>query len=382
MYVLFVSLVIGAQLIIRFGSDQYVLRETSNSVTIHGIYSPEPIKSAVSFTLTNYFLLLAACVVAYVVFSDSLAQREKALLVGALLFAPIFTITSLYAPYQRAKDRSEFGPIWEQSGISLITLIVLLLGTRIWELALWSTISVFVAVTLLLAIYPVILRTSKRESWGSVCRKSRHFGLQQLSQYASTTLMLVVCGLFFSEEALANLSTAQRLSLLISFPLIVMNAVVAPKFAILFASNQLSELKLYAWRTSETAAIIAVVVVFPLIFFGNSILRNVFGEPFTAAAFDLTLLALAQFFNVVTGSSLTLLNMSGYSRVSMRIALCSAFFAIVCIIISLVLNEVALLGPILAGSIVLSNTLAMISCKRVLGFYPSIPFLWRLMKDV
>ena len=284
-------------------------------------------------------------------FSKYLGSKPPIIIITALLFAPIFTVTSLYAPYLRAKQRSEFSPIWEQSGISLLSLFVLLIYSKFDDITLWSSIAVFVGLSCALAILPMALRSQKRQRWYSVARGSKFFGFQQIAQYLSTTLMLVICGLLFSEEALANLSTAQRLSLLISFPLIVMNAVTASKFASLFAAKQILELKVYAWRTAETTTILALIVTIPLLFFSEELLYNLFGPPFTEAAFDLKILTCAQFFNVITGSSLTLLNMSGHGRISMQIALATAVFAISLVAISLVLHEVRFLGAILASSL-------------------------------
>lgn len=122
-----------------------------------------------------------------------------------------------------------------------------------------------------------------------------------------------VGGAYLPPDEIAQLAVAQRTAMLVSFILIAVNMVVAPRFAALYAAGNMGGLRdmaLTAVRLMALGAtpVVAVMLIFP------GFLMGLFGEGFSGGTLLLQVLALGQFINVLTGSVGYLLSMSGHER--------------------------------------------------------------------
>jgi len=180
---------------------------------------------------------------------------------------------------------------------------------------------------------------------------------------------VLIAGAYVSSEDLAYLTAAQRTATLTSFVLMVVNMVVAPRYARLWKEGNIAQIqKLAKWSTRGMIAIVlpivAVMIVFPKFVMG------LFGEGFEQGALLLTIMAIGQFINVATGSVGYLLNMSGHERDFRRVT----FFAgPLTIILALAFTHYwGALGAASATAIGLSvqNLLALAMVKKRLGFWP------------
>lgn len=180
---------------------------------------------------------------------------------------------------------------------------------------------------------------------------------------------ILIAGAYVSTEDLAYLTAAQRTAMLTSFVLLVVNMVVAPRYARLWKEGNIAQIqKLAKWSTRGMIAIVlpvvAVMIVFP------EFVMGLFGKGFEQGALLLTIMAIGQFINVATGSVGYLLNMSGHEKDFRRVT----FFAgPLTIILALVLTHYfGALGAAIATAIGLSvqNLLALTMVKKRLGFWP------------
>lgn len=115
-----------------------------------------------------------------------------------------------------------------------------------------------------------------------------------------------------------------KLGMMVNFILTSINMIIAPKFAELYYSNNLKELKQTVQKSSMMIFYATTPILIVLIIFGKSIL-SIFGQEFISGYWPLVLIALAQFVNSICGPVGYFLNMTGKQLVFNRIVIVSAF---------------------------------------------------------
>jgi O-antigen/teichoic acid export membrane protein len=144
---------------------------------------------------------------------------------------------------------------------------------------------------------------------------------QLVISWAST----VSLGLLASSADVAMFSAASRTALLITFVLMAVNSIAAPKFAALYQQGDLATLGEIARKSAKLMAVLASPVLAVFVLFPASVM-SIFGSEFASGAKALSILAVGQFVNVVTGSVGWILIMCGYERLMRNIiALCAGF---------------------------------------------------------
>ena len=180
---------------------------------------------------------------------------------------------------------------------------------------------------------------------------------------------VLIAGAFVSSEELAYLTAAQRTATLTSFVLMVVNMVVAPRYAKLWRGGKVAQIqKLAKWSTRAMILMVLPVVLIMVLL--PERVMSLFGKGFEQGAVLLAIMAIGQFINVATGSVGYLLNMSGHERDFRRVTL---FAGPLTIVLALVLTKLGgALGAAVATAIGLSvqNLLALFMVKKRLGFWP------------
>lgn len=167
----------------------------------------------------------------------------------------------------------------------------------------------------------------------------------------------VIGGIFLTPQELAILYVYLRLALSVSLVLVAVNIYASPRYSKFHASGDLLALKNLVRQCGQIMVVVAVPILFALFVFADFFL-TIFGEEYSADANLFRLLLLAQFFNVTSGSSGVLLNMTGFANVMRDITLLSGVAAI---LLALFLTLFyGLYGAILAGAlaVILQNALA------------------------
>lgn len=168
-------------------------------------------------------------------------------------------------------------------------------------------------------------------------------------------------------EELAQLATAQRTAMLISFILIAINFVVAPKFAALHQDGNVEGMRRLAILSVRLMILFSLPLLLPIMLFPEFIM-SLFGAGFTEGAGLLQIFALGQFVNVVTGSVAFILSMSGHEKALRNCVLISGPLAIVlsCILVPVY----GALGSAIATALAISlqNLLAVKLVNKHLGF--------------
>ena len=136
-----------------------------------------------------------------------------------------------------------------------------------------------------------------------------------------------IAGILLPAEDVAQLAVAQRTALLPSFILVAVSRVVAPKLAEFYRKGAYSELQELTIKSVKltfclSAPIIALMLLFP------EVLINLFGSGFGEGVLFLQIMAVGQFFNVVTGCVTFLLMMTGHERDMRNITIASGVLSI------------------------------------------------------
>ncbi len=189
----------------------------------------------------------------------------------------------------------------------------------------------------------------------------------------------VMLGFLSNAESVGIYSIAHRITTLISFGLLAVNAIAGPMISRLYTSKQIAELQ----RTLGFAALGALICALPVILIiltaGRPILLF-FGQPFLSAHDALNVLSVGQLANVMAGSVMLVMTMTGHHK--------SALYTMgSCALMNILFNALLIPSFGVNGaatattlSMVLWNALMLIYVKRKMDLNPSVFSLIRLQR--
>lgn len=133
--------------------------------------------------------------------------------------------------------------------------------------------------------------------------------LQLIMTWASTLIL----GGWVESSDVGIFNAANRTSMLVSFILIAVNSIAAPKFAELYRRQDFTALRIIAKKSTLLMILLAFPVV--MMFVAEPmVVMHFFGSEFVDGAQILRILAIGQFVNVATGSVGVILMMCGRER--------------------------------------------------------------------
>jgi O-antigen/teichoic acid export membrane protein len=187
----------------------------------------------------------------------------------------------------------------------------------------------------------------------------------------NTQMGVALLGVFDTPDATGLYAVAQRGALLVAFPLMAVNAALAPTAARLWAAREIGQLQNLVTRSARGSLVVAIGIALVFAVAGRTLLGGIFGSPFEAATGALAILTIGQVFNVATGSVATLLIMSGHQwRAGLGIVAGAVLNGAVAIFLIPTLHaEGAAIAA--TASLVVSNLIHVVICRRTLGIDPS-----------
>lgn len=236
---------------------------------------------------------------------------------------------------------------------------------------------IYVLSTVLICIAALIMwHRQIKGNWGVIQFKDKCLWERSSNLWAASIMSLMVqwsglliAGALVSSADIAFLTAAQRTAMLTSFVLMVVNMVVAPRYALLWKEGRLDEIQRLA-RWSTRCMLILVMPILAAMLIIPELIMGLFGADFTVAGNLLAIMAVGQFINVATGSVGFLLNMSGHERDFRRV---TVFAGPLTIILSYYfIIQWGVLGAAIATSVGLSlqNIGALFMVRKRLGFWP------------
>ncbi len=190
------------------------------------------------------------------------------------------------------------------------------------------------------------------------------FSIVQMAMQWSGQFM---AGMFCKQDQIAQLAVAQRTSILISFVLIAINLVSAPKFASLYKQGKMENLKRYTINSTRLMVIFSTPIVLFMVCFPTFIM-SLFGSGFQGGAPMLVILSIGQFINVLTGSVSLLLMMSGHEKDTRNIQIICGFAGT--LLNYVLIKYFGVLGAAIGTAIAISaqNLICVGMVKKTTGF--------------
>lgn len=239
------------------------------------------------------------------------------------------------------------------------TTIVALLGVWVWRRSNGDAVG---NLSSAISSYPI------KELWAS-CRPL--WGASLLNGAILPWLPLLLLGVWSTSDEVGVFGAALRMAMLVSFFLVAVISVVAPKFAVLYADDDRKTLGRVARRSALMLTIFASTLVLPMIFAGD-FLMSLFGDEFVVGAKVLAILAFGQWVNAFCGPVGSLLVMSGHEQ-KLTNATIGAFIVQLGLCVGLI-PSLGMVGAAIAATIagIVSNVLAVFYVRRYIGIaYPT-----------
>jgi len=134
---------------------------------------------------------------------------------------------------------------------------------------------------------------------------------------------------FLPKAEVGYYGVAARLVMVVSQSLILINLLVPPYIAELYAKGEKQRLERILRQTAALAAIPALAVLLVFVFAGGPLLGLFYPDSYRAAAGILAILSVSKLVNVLTGSSGITMAMTGHQHILMRIAVVTSGLSIV-----------------------------------------------------
>ncbi len=330
------------------------------------------------YCLIITYAFISACVIAFLVsfFAESLAstifsQDKLVLLLPLVALLTIFqTCNAINSSALKATQFTTYALF--VSGFVTFVLACLLLiifpVSSAYQALLYFTysslFSLLVSFILLLGVFKnkqmkILLPTKVKKYFLELINVSKHVFVISLMALATSQLSVLILSFYVTLEELGGYSLALKLSLLISYPLIIMNAITAPKYAKLHQDNCLDEFKKLALSSTKILFIIGSLAIV-ILFFTIDYILMFFGQDYVNAGIIVKILLLGQWFNLATGSVFSMLIMSGYEKLCQKNTLIITSMNILGLVVFIPMYG------LLAGAIITSVAMAM---KNIVALY-------------
>lgn len=129
---------------------------------------------------------------------------------------------------------------------------------------------------------------------------------------------------FDSAENVALFGVAQRFALLLTAPVVIVNALLPPVVAELYARGATVRLERIVQAVGGLASLPCLVILVLILLAGRPALGFLFGESYEAAYPMLVILCIGQIANIVTGAWQIVLPMTGYRQKMLRVSMLAA----------------------------------------------------------
>lgn len=282
----------------------------------------------------------------------------------------MMTVLFLVAGYIKGVSRASLSPLFGIGGISAITALILAAATFLEAIVQveFVTTAFCMALTLLICIACMVIWVDRPESWHLYALNESHkeelhsgqidFTFIALATFLTQAGSFLLAAPFLQETDLGLLRSAERLALLVSFPMLAINPVIMPHIVRLSRSanaTALQRLMRIAIIVSGTAS---ACVALPLLIWPE-IALNFMGEEFIIATSYLRWMVCVQLLVAIFGPLAALLNMSGRERASMWINVGALILAIVAIPICSIVYGAP--GFVLAYSVIIVARISSIT---------------------
>ncbi|MFQ3189634.1 MAG: O-antigen/teichoic acid export membrane protein [Paraglaciecola sp.] len=184
------------------------------------------------------------------------------------------------------------------------------------QLTIAAAIACFLSfVVTLLKIKP--LTAYRQFEHKSILSSNAWLFIAAMAALTTQQLSVLVLGRYASLEQVGVFSIAIKVSMLLSYPLLAVNAYTAPQYAKFGAEGAFKALKHLANQANKVLLVVGSIGVVILFFLAEHI-AGFFGEAYLPAADIIRILLIGQWVNLATGSVVSILVMNGYEKIHSR----------------------------------------------------------------
>jgi O-antigen/teichoic acid export membrane protein len=200
--------------------------------------------------------------------------------------------------------------------------------------------------------------TSMSQHFDEIHSLSKRLLIVSLAALATQQFSIIVMGRYVSLSDIGSFNLALKITLLLSYPLIVINTITAPKYATLYHEGKLIEFKQLAVSTRNILLCIATLglIVFYLTIDG---FMRTFNDSYTNVVFIAKVLVIGQWFNLATGSVVSMLIMAGFEKIHQRNTLILTALNIIALLIFIPIYGAIAAAIITAMAMAIKNLVAM-----------------------
>ncbi len=290
----------------------------------------------------------------------------------ALAVAPV-TLSTLLGAMLQALKRVFASTVVSAVSISGVAVVVLsVLGSTygplsaVWAYAAGAVISALGAWLWWRHVTPALAGVQPDFNTRTLLRSSLPLLWVASMSMAMNWIATFTLGVWGSTADVGIFNAASRVTFLVSFVLIAVNTISAPKFAALYEARQTGVLASTARASERLMVVLAAPILLVFLLLPRAIM-GFFGPEFKVGALQLAILAIAQAANVMTGSVGYLLMMSGHER---QVRDSNTIAAVTCLVCSVLL--VPWLGGVgaavaVAAALIVRNIVEVWQVKRYLG---------------
>lgn len=196
------------------------------------------------------------------------------------------------------------------------------------------------------------------------------FFIADILYNCNSRVSIFLLGIFQSKHDVGIFNISLRISEVISFALVIVNFVLSPIIASLYANGEIERLQNLITRSARIILMIGSVLTLGIILFRHQIL-SIFGVDFLVGQHALIIFCIGQFVNILCGSVGLLLLMTGNQRFSIYSL---AGGTTINIILNLVLTpRYGITGAAIAStsSLIVWNFMMYFFVRRRLGIRPT-----------
>lgn len=174
--------------------------------------------------------------------------------------------------------------------------------------------------------------------------------------------------MLLSEVAVSQLTVSQRIAAVVSFGLIIVNMINAPKFATMWKNGKIAEIHRLSSQSTRFQLLI-VSPVFLVSFIFPDMVLGFFGEGYSESGWILRILLLGQIVNSLCGSVAYILTMTNNEKLFRNATFVSGPSTLVLTIVGA--NYYGVYGVAMATAFGLSlqNILSLLYVRLRLGFW-------------
>lgn len=325
------SLVFTLTIPVEFGLPSLIIRETAKGLTKeeHSATKGIWIWALRVSLLISVIVIIGALIVGFF-FEDFFKQSDINTLFWGVALLLVWPLVHISSAVLRGLDKVVLGQIPNLVIINgLFVLLLAIFGFLIpvglnsanaMGFRLISTVFAAVfGVGFLLIKVPDDVKKARPEyhgrSWfSSALPLGLTSGLNTIKNRAGILLL----GFFVTSDQIGIYQVAVNTAIIAGIVLQVINTVLAPKFAALYAAGKMKSLQHLVTVSARVAVFFNVAITIVFVLFGRQLLLLLFGQEAVGAYLPLIVMLAGQMVNSLAGSVAFLLNMTGHEKSVMK----------------------------------------------------------------